>query len=182
MTGIRRTLTVAVLATVGALAFALSVVALSIDLFDSVRADGARSIGVTYTFEQEKCAEGTPDFRDCRWEGTIRDGNAVLATNVRYVDSLPADVTPGKEINALWSSLDPTQAWSVETSRAWLNSIGALVVSAVMLVGLGITAVVWWRRYGRESKDNRLESARLRDAQQQRADRTAKAKQAEVRQ
>jgi|GEM_PF-2014938 len=154
MTDTRRTVTVAILSTVGAIAFAFSIVALALDLVDSIGANNARSIGVTYTFDEQRCVGETPDFRECRWTGTIRDGDEVLATKVNYADTLPADLTVGKQINALWSSLDPTEAWSVETTRAWLNSIGALLVSGVMFVVLAATAFVWWRRFGSERHDS----------------------------
>lgn len=154
MPNTRRTVTVAILATAGAITFAFSVIALILDLSDSIGADNARAIGVTYTFDMQRCVGETAEFRECRWTGTIRDGDEVLATNVNFVDTLPADLAVGTQINALWSSLDPTEAWSIETTRAWLNSIGALLVSGVMLVGLSATAVVWWRRYGSERSEH----------------------------
>jgi len=143
MPNIKRTLTVAILATIGTIAFAFSVVTLALDLSASIGAEDAQSIGVTYTFEQQRCVGETAQFRECRWTGTIRDGDEVLATGVKYSDTLPAGVTVGKQINALWSPLNPTQAWSIETTRAWLNSIGALIVSGVMFVALGATSVIW---------------------------------------
>jgi hypothetical protein len=155
MPDIRRTVTVAILATLGAIAFAFSVVALTWDLSDSIGADNARAIGVTYTFDNQRCVGETAEFRECRWTGTIRDGDEVLATNVKYADTLPPDLTVGTQINALWSSLNPTEAWSIETTRAWLNSIAALLISGVMFVALTATAFVSWRRLGtRHSKSD----------------------------
>ena len=161
MTRSRQTATLAALATVGALLFAFSVVALALDLSNSIGENKGRSIGVTFTFDKEQCVGGNvaASFSRCRWSGTSRDGAAVLATDVTYVDTLPPDIAVGKQISALWSSLNPTQAWSVDTARAWLNSISAFLVSSIMLVILGATAIIWWRRYAEESKAHRAQQS-----------------------
>lgn len=160
----RQTVTVAALATVGALLFAFSVVAMAIELGATIGEDKTRSIGVTFTFDGRQCV-GASDFRRCRWPGTIRDGATVLQTDVTYVDSLPPNVAAGVQIGALWSPLNPTKAWSASTDRAWMNSVGALLVSSIMLALLSATAIVWWRRYGKESKADRARQSSSENGQ-----------------
>ncbi len=147
----RRTITIAIASTLGAIAFAFSLTALLLDLRPSFAEVDGRGIGVIYTFERERCVGSTDQFRQCRWTGTISNEGQTLATDVRYADTLPADVAPGVRVNALWSPLDPQTAWSVETTRAWLNQLSSILVSGAMTIGLSIAAIYWWRRFARES-------------------------------
>ena len=147
MTPARRNLTIALGSTLAALAFCFSLFALTPSFTKSLGATQGRGLGVTYTFTQNQCIGGNIQYRSCRWVGTVTDADgAVVAEQVVFRDNPPSDVQVGSTVEALWTSRDPHNAYDLDSSRAWLSTLGAGLVSAIGVVVFLITALIWWRR------------------------------------
>lgn len=112
---------------------------------------GRRGVGteVSYTFSQHRCA-GTAQFRSCGWTGTVRDDDgAVLATDVAYRDEVPANVTPGTVVTALWSPDHPQSAYEPTGSDAWATVAAAAVLGGLGAITMAVISVLSWRRFRR---------------------------------
>lgn len=149
MTGSRRSLTIASLASLLALAFAFSLFALARDSSLSVDPDDT-SNSVIYTFNEYRCVTTFQEDQRCGWIGTVTSDGVVEAEGVEYRAAVTADVGPGYQVPALWSYRDPLNAWSIEGSRAWLNNLANAAASLAFFAGLSVAAVYWWRRFARD--------------------------------
>lgn len=149
MTGSRRSLTIASLASLLALAFAFSLFALAKDSSLSIGPDDG-SASVVYTFDEYRCVPTQREDQRCGWLGTVTSDGVVEATNVEYRAAVVTEVSPGYQVPALWSYRDPLNAWSLEGSRAWLNNLANAAASLIFFGALAFAAVYWWRRFGRD--------------------------------
>lgn len=150
MTGSRRSLVTAILATLAALGFAFSVFAItSTANFSSNSEDDA----VTYTFVSYHCVGSAPEQQLCGWSGTVTSNGIVEQTGVTYRDTIPVEVSRGYQVPALWSYRDPLNAWSIEGSQAWLNTLANTGASFTFFVIMAIVAIYWWRRFVRDRRD-----------------------------
>ncbi len=148
MTGSRRSLVTAILATLAAIGFAFSIFAMvRAANFGADNHEGA----VVYTFDQYRCV-GTAPEQSCGWIGTVTNDGIVEATNVAYREAVATEVVTGYQVSALWSYRDPSNAWSIEGSRAWLNTFANTSASLIFLVAMMVASIYWWRRYGREKR------------------------------
>lgn len=146
MQGKRRAVTTAALATVAALLFLYSVIALLPKAAAIVQGDPAASEGITYTFDAYTCESTESGFVGCRWQGTVTDNGELRARYVTYRDDPPPNVTSGTKVPALWTVREPDSAWAIESVRSWLGTFGSLGVSLVMFLALLYATVYWWRK------------------------------------
>ncbi len=148
MTGSRRSLVTAILASLAAIGFVFSIFAMVSDAnFGINNHEGT----VVYTFDQYRCVETAPE-QQCEWIGTVTNNGIVEATNVAYREAVGIEVSDGYQVPALWSYRDPLNAWSIEGSRAWLNTLTTTAASLIFLVAMMVASIYWWRRYGREKR------------------------------
>lgn len=147
----KRALITAICTTLGALAFAFSFAAMTPDVISTI-SSGNSTQGVVYTFESYRCVGNGSQYERCGWIGTVTADGVVESQNVEFRDAVSPEVQAGETIEALWSYRDPLNAWSLEGSRAWLNSMASAAVSLLGVVLLGIGSIYWWRQYSRESK------------------------------
>ena len=145
----KRAVTTAVLATIAALLFLYSVVALVPKAAAIVQGDPAASEGITYTFDAYSCESTERGFVGCRWQGTVTDNGELRAQYVTYRDDPPPNVTAGTKVAALWTIREPDSAWAIESVRSWLGTFGSLGVSLVMLILLLYATIYWWRKVAR---------------------------------
>ncbi len=142
MTGSRRSLVTAILATLAAIGFAFSILAM-------VRDARTHEHAVVYTFDEYRCVGAEPE-QSCEWIGTVTDDGKINATNVAYREAEVLEVGIGDQVPALWSYRDPLNAWSIDGSRAWLNTLTNMSASVIFLVATMVASIYWWRRFGRE--------------------------------
>lgn len=147
----KRALVTAVCTTLAALAFAFSLAAMSAEVSSSIR-NGDSTEGVVFTFQTYRCVGNNSQYERCGWTGTVTANGVLEAENVEYRDAVSPEVRAGDTVEALWSYRDPLNAWSLEGSRAWLNSAASAAVSLLGVILLGLGAIYWWRQYSRESK------------------------------
>ncbi len=147
----KRALITAICTTLGAMAFAFSLAAMATTLSGTL-GSGNSAHGVVYTFQTYRCVGDGSQYERCGWTGTVTANGVVESEDVEYRDAVPPDVRSGETVEALWSYRDPLNAWSLEGSRAWLNSLASTAVSLLGVILLGIGAIYWWRQYSRESK------------------------------
>lgn len=165
----RRALRIAICATVAAIGFAISLFAMANSIGQAI-GNGPTDEGVTYTFKHYRCFGDGSQFERCGWLGTVSNNGIVEQDGVEYRDAVPPKVSPGYEIQALWSYRDPLNAWNIEGSRAWLNTVASAATSFAFMALMLLIAIYWWRRYAREKSDEQ-ESMRKKDARKQRPDR-----------
>ncbi len=144
MTGPRRSRVTAILATLAAVGFAFSIFAMARDA-------RAHEHAVVYTFDQYRCV-GTEPEQSCEWIGTVTIDGILKSTNVAYREAADIEVSTGDQVPALWSYRDPLNAWSIDGSRAWLNTFANISTSVIFLVAMMVASIYWWRRYGREKR------------------------------
>ncbi len=174
MTAKRRALVTAILTTLAACGFAFSLAALGMGAESAIN-DGGTTEGVTYTFETYRCVGTSSQFQHCGWLGTVTSNGVVEAKNVEFRSNTSPTVTAGEQVQALWSYRDPLNAWNIEGSRAWLNTIASAAVSFVLMVIMAVLAVVWWRRFARDgqSKPKQSKDSKATDAHEERKETVA---------
>lgn len=145
----RRALTIAICATIATVGFALSLCAMANTIGQSI-GNGPTNEGVTYTFDTYRCVGNGNQYQRCGWLGTVSDDGVVEQDGVEFRDAVPPEVTPGYQVRALWSYRDPLNAWSIEGSRAWLNTLASAATSFVLMALTLIASIYWWRRYAHE--------------------------------
>lgn len=149
MTAKRRALVTAILTTIAACGFAFSLAALGMGAETAIN-DGGTTEGVTYTFETYRCVGTSSQYQHCGWLGTVTSNGVVEAKNVEFRSNTSPTVSAGEQVQALWSYRDPLNAWNIEGSRAWLNTIASAIVSFVLLAIMLLLAIYWWRRFARD--------------------------------
>ena len=147
----KRALITALGTTLAALAFAFSLCAMATNVSAEI-GSGSSTQGVVYTFQTYRCVGNGSQYERCGWTGTVTANGVVESEDVEYRDAVPPEVHAGDTVEALWSYRDPLNAWSLEGSRAWLNTLASAGVSFLGVVLLGLGAIYWWRQYRRESK------------------------------
>lgn len=55
-------------------------------------------------------------------------------------------VVPGMRTGAIWSQSNPTIAYSIDASRAWVSSVVSVAVAAVLALAFLGVAIHWWKR------------------------------------
>ena len=149
-----RALRLALLATLAMILFGFTLAVTGPELSRSLSSPDAGSLGATYTFDTYSCVVISSDNRDtsCTWHGTVTVNGHIEATDVAYRDQAPEDAQPGDQVDALWSVSNPTIAWNLESSRAWLNMVGSTILAGVTFLLFLWATIYWWRQFAKESK------------------------------